>query len=50
MLVRYIDEKINRLMDNIYWKLNKKINALINQPNTRHINGNAPNFNNDSST
>jgi len=40
----YIDEKINRLVDNIYLKLNKKLDALINQPNTRHNNGNAPKF------
>jgi len=26
----YRDEKINRLMDNIYHKLNKKLNPLIN--------------------
>ena len=40
----YTDEQINRLMDNIYHKLNKKLDALINQPNTRHNNGNAPKF------
>jgi len=40
----YTDEKINRLMDNIYQKLNKKLDALINQPNTRYNNGNAPIF------
>ena len=40
----YIDEQINRLMDNIYHKLNKKLDALLNQPNTRHNNGNAPKF------
>jgi hypothetical protein len=38
----YIDEQINRLMDNIYHKLNKKLNALMNQSNTRQNNGNAP--------
>ena len=40
----YTDEHINRLMDNIYHKLNKALNALINQPNTRYNNGNAPKF------
>jgi len=40
----YIDEQINRLMDNLYNKLNKKLDALINQTNTRHNNGNAPKF------
>ena len=25
-------------MDNVYHKLNKKLDALINQPNTRHNN------------
>ena len=43
------DEQINRLMDNIS-QANKKLDALINQPNTRHNNNNTenappPNFN-----
>jgi len=29
---------------NIYYKRNKKLYALINQPNTRHNNRNAPKF------
>ena len=34
----YIDEQINRLMDNIYQKLNKKLDTLTKQANTRQDN------------
>jgi len=41
----YIDEQINRPMDNIYHKLNKKLDALINETNTKHSNNeNDPKF------
>jgi len=31
----YIDAQISRLMDNLYQKLNKKLDALINQTRTK---------------
>ena len=34
----YIDEQISRLMDNLYYKLNKKLDALTNQTSTQHNN------------
>ena len=34
----YIDEQISRLMDNIYQKLNKKLDTLTNQTDTKHDN------------
>jgi len=34
----YIDEQINRLMDNLFQKLNKKLDALTNQTGTKHNN------------
>jgi len=32
----YIDEQISRLMDSLYQKLNKKLDALTNQTSTKH--------------
>jgi len=34
----YIDERISRLKDNLYQKLNKRLNGLINQTSTKHNN------------
>jgi len=38
----YIDEQINMQADNIYHKLNKKLYAIINQPNTIHSKNEKP--------
>ena len=35
---QFIDEQISRLMDNLYKKLNKKLDALTNQTSTKHDN------------
>ena len=40
----YIDEQISRLMESLYQKLNKKLDALTNQTSTRHNNENASKF------
>ena len=34
----YIDEQIKRFMDNLYHKLNKKLDSLTNQISTKHDN------------
>jgi len=40
----YIDEQISRLVDSLYQKLNKKLDALTNQTSTKHNNENDSKF------